>query len=146
MSKDINLLSVDESLSSNGYFIQKRLEIWFIRINGFIISEVLPKIKEGLFHNLAPKKEKKEKKKGDMGEGVAGIIIWYIYWIHKINFEGGKGKKKQLAYISTQYWYHVNSKLSSFFLFLFLRKFQSIASTSDNIFLSLDQDINRFLV
>ena len=74
MSKDINLLSVDESLSSNGYFIQKRLEIWFIRINGFIISEVLPKIKEGLFHNLAPKK----KKKGDMGEGVAGIIIWYI--------------------------------------------------------------------
>ena len=78
MSKDINLLSVDESLSSNGYFIQKRLEIWFIRINGFIISEVLPKIKEGLFHNLAPKKEKKEKKKGDMGEGVAGIIIWYI--------------------------------------------------------------------
>ena len=78
MSKDINLLSVNESLSSNGYFIQKRLEIWFIRINGFIISEVLPKIKEGLFHNLAPKKEKKEKKKGDMGEGVAGIIIWYI--------------------------------------------------------------------
>ena len=73
MSKDINLLSVDESLSSNGYFIQKRLEIWFIRINGFIISEVLPKIKEGLFHNLAPKK-----KKGDMGEGVAGIIMWYI--------------------------------------------------------------------
>ena len=72
MSKDINLLSVDESLSPNGYFIQKRLEIWFIRINGFIISEVLPKIKEGLFHNLAPKK------KGDMGEGVAGIIIWYI--------------------------------------------------------------------
>ena len=78
MSKDINLLPVNESLSSNGYFIQKRLEIWFIRINGFIISEVLPKIKEGLFHNLAPKKEKKEKKKGDMGEGVAGIIIWYI--------------------------------------------------------------------
>ena len=73
MRKDINLLSVNESLSSNGYFIQKRLEIWFIRINGFIISEVLPKIKEGLFHNLAPKK-----KKGDMGEGVAGIIIWYI--------------------------------------------------------------------
>ena len=105
MSKDINLLSVDESLSSNGYFIQKRLEIWFIRINGFIISEVLPKIKEGLFHNLAPKKEKKEKKKGDMGEGVAGIIIWYIYWIHKINFEGGKGKKKQLAYISTFFFF-----------------------------------------
>ena len=75
MRKDINLLSVNESLSSNGYFIQKRLEIWFIRINGFIISEVLPKIKEGLFHNLAPKKKKK---KGDMGEGVAGIIIWYI--------------------------------------------------------------------
>ena len=73
MSKDINLLPVNESLSSNGYFIQKRLEIWFIRINGFIISEVLPKIKEGLFHNLAPKK-----KKGDMGEGVAGIIMWYI--------------------------------------------------------------------
>lgn len=54
---------------------KERLEIWFIRINGFIISEVLPKIKEGFFHNLAPKKERKEV---DMGEGVARIIMWYI--------------------------------------------------------------------
>ena len=71
MSKDINLLSVDEFLSSNGYFIQKRLEIWFIRINGFIISEVLPKIKEGLFHNLAPKKKKK---KETWGRGLRELL------------------------------------------------------------------------
>ena len=72
MRKDINLLSVNESLSSNGYFIQKRLEIWFIRINGFIISEVLPKIKEGLFHNLAPKKKKK--KKETWGRGLRELL------------------------------------------------------------------------
>lgn len=47
---------------------KERLEIWFIRINGFIISEVLSKIKEGFFHNLAPKK-KKEKIKGSRHGG-----------------------------------------------------------------------------
>lgn len=56
---------------------KERLEIWFIRINGFIISEVLPKIKEGFFHNLAPKKKKK---KGSR-HGGGGCENYYVIYI-----------------------------------------------------------------
>ena len=59
------------------------------------LSEALPKIKEGFFHNLAPKKEKKikERRHGGGGRGLRELLCdIYSKYIRYI-FKGEKERK-----------------------------------------------------